>query len=52
MLLDFSQVNAQLPGATEARRSPAAVIFASSLAWAAVTFSANAADLSAGMSMC
>lgn len=52
VLLAFAQVKAQLPGATEARRSPAAVVFASGLAWAAVTFSANAADLSAGMSLC
>ena len=52
VLLAFAQVIAQLPGATEARRSPSAVVFASGLAWAAVTFSANAADLSAGMSLC
>lgn len=47
-LHDSLQVHAHLSGAPDARRSPAAAIIAGSLAWAAVTLSANAADLSAG----
>ena len=42
------QVVAEMPWSTDAKRSPAAVILSTGLAWAAVTLSASAADLSNG----
>ena len=37
-----------MPWSTEAKRNPAAMILSTGLAWAAVTLSASAADLSSG----
>ncbi|CAK0783241.1 hypothetical protein CVIRNUC_006440 [Coccomyxa viridis] len=39
---------AGMPWSTEAKRNPAALILSTGLAWAAVTLSASAADLSSG----
>ena len=42
------QVVAGMPWSTDAKRNPAALILSTGLAWAAVTLTASAADLSSG----
>ena len=48
IIMCLSQVVADMPRFIDTRRNPAALILSTGLAWAAVTLSASAADLSAG----